>query len=202
MNHTTTSGDLLGLGIDNVTLLVGALIGVLGSLLVLGIRLQIRKRRLRKALREEIRTMATDIHRYAASVSVKDPEGIEVPPDTLVLTVYESNTSDLGLLGGSEVQEITQFYTLVQNTKQRLSALSDTSEPSVPELRLIQRDLIRLNNRKNTVISMLEDKIWWAESSEESSPEIYSDIDEPEYDPVDFLDSQLDDEDTTEESIQ
>lgn len=194
MNRTTPAGDLFGLGIDNITLLVGALIGVLGSLLVLGIRLQIRKRRLRKALREEIRTMSTDIYRYAESVSAKRPEGIEAPPDTLVLTVYESNTSDLGLLRGSEVQAVTQFYTLAQNTKQRLATLSDTNEPPVHELRLVQRDLIRLNNQKNTVISMLEDNIWGAESSKESNPEIYSMIDEPEYDPVDFLDSQINDE--------
>lgn len=204
MNCTTPSGDLLGLGIDNVTLLVGALIGVIGSLLVLGIRLQIRKRRLRKALREEIRIMSTDIHRYAESVSVKDPEGIEIPPDTLVSTVYESNTSDLGLLRGSEVMEVTQFYTLVQNIQRRLSKLNNTDEPPVHELRLIQRDLIRLNNQKNTVLSMLEDNIRGAESSQESSPKIYSDIDEPEYGPVDFLDSTLNNEngDTTEESTQ
>jgi hypothetical protein len=138
--------------------------------------------------------MSTDIYRYAESVSAKRPKGIEVPPDTLVLTVYKSNTSDLGLLRGSEVQEVTQFYTLAQNTKQRLATLSDTNEPPVHELRLVQRDLIRLNNQKNTVLSMLEDNIWGAKSSEESNPKIYSNIDVPEYDPVDFLDSQLSDE--------
>lgn len=194
MNRTTLARDMFGLGIDNITLLVGALIGVLGSLLVLGIRLQIRKRRLRKALREEIRTMSTDIHRYAESVSAKRPEGVKAPPDTLVLTVYDSNTSDLGLLSGSEVQAVTQFYTLAQNTKQRLATLSDTDEPPVYELRLVQRDLIRLNNQKNTVLSMLEDNICGAESSKKSNPEIYSTIDEPEYDLVDFLDSQIRDE--------
>ena len=85
---------------------------------------------------------------------------------------------------------------------QRLSTLSGTNDLPVHELRLIQRDLIRLNNQKNTVLSMLEDNIWRADSSEELNPEIYSDIKEPEYDPVDFLDSQLDDKNSKEEPTQ
>jgi len=95
MNETAQSAELLGISIDSA--IIGAVIGVIGSFLVLAARRQLRKRRLRKALREEVRTMAEDLYRYAETVAGKEPDAIIVPPDPVLRTVFENNASLLGL---------------------------------------------------------------------------------------------------------
>lgn len=188
INNTTQGGGFLGIGIDSA--IIGAFIGVLGSLLVLGVRHQIRKRRLRKAIRAEIKIMADDIYRYAETLSGKSPGSIEIPPDSLVLTVYKNNASNIGLLSEDEVREITQFYALAESVKQRLSYLSESDTPPDYALRLLQRDLILLNNQKNTTILTIENKISGVELSDGSESPIYSDVTKPDYDVVDYLDDR------------
>lgn len=185
MNKTTQSAELLGISIDSA--IIGALIGVIGSFSVLAARHHLRKRRLRKALREEIRTMAADLYRYAETVAGKEADAINVPPDPVLRTVFESNASLLGLLSEKEIQELTHFYGLTEKVRKRVSTLSSMSNPPAYELQVLQRDLIELNNQKNTVLKTLESNLLCAKSSQDEDERVYSDIDLPNYDVVDYL---------------
>lgn len=194
MNETAQSAELLGISIDSA--IIGAFIAVIGSFLVLAARHQLRKRRLRKALREEIRTMAEDLYRYAETVAGKEPDAINVPPDPVLRTVFESNASLLGLLSEEEIQELTQFYGLTEKVRKRVSSLSSRSDPPAHELRVLQRDLIELNNRKNSVLETLESHIFCAKSSRDENERVYSDIDLPDYDVVDYLERNTEEDES------
>lgn len=189
MNGTALSGELLGINIDSA--IIGAVIGVIGSFLVLALRHQLRKRRLRKALRAEIRTMAEDLYRYAETVAGKEPDAIVVPPDPVLRTIFENNASELGMLSGKEVKQLTQFYGLAEAVRQRISTLSSESNPPAYELQVLRRDLIQLNNRKNSVLEALEGKILCAKSSVDENERVYSDVDAPDYDVVDYLEQAI-----------
>lgn len=194
MNETAQSAELLGISIDSA--IIGAVIGVIGSFLVLAARRQLRKRRLRKALREEVRTMAEDLYRYAETVAGKEPDAIIVPPDPVLRTVFENNASLLGLLSEEEVQELTRFYGLTEKVRKRISSLSSEPNPPAHELQVLQRDLIELNNRKNTVLETLESNILCAKSSRDENERVYSDIDPPNYDVVDYLEQTIGEDDS------
>lgn len=188
MNKAAQSGEVVGISIDSA--IIGAVIGFLGSFMILAVRRQLRKRRLRKALREEIRTMSEDLYRYAETVAGKEPGAIIVPPDPVLRTVFENNAAELGTLSGKEVKELTRFYGLAETVRRRISTLS--SEPDQPtyELQVLQRDLIQLNNRKNSVLETLEGKILCAKSSVTEDERVYSDVAVPDYDVVDYLEKE------------
>ncbi|WP_254767390.1 hypothetical protein [Salinilacihabitans rarus] len=134
--------------------------------------------------------MSEDLYRYAETIAGKEPDAIIVPPDPILRTVFENNASLLGLLSEEEVQELTQFYGLTENVRKRISTLSSQSDPPTHELKVLQRDLIQLNNQKNSVLKTLEGHILCAKSSVDEDNRIYSDIDSPDYDVVDYLEQQ------------
>lgn len=123
--------------------------------------------------------MANDIHSFAGSVSRKEPAGVTVPPDIFILSAYEANAADIGLLSADEIREVTEFYGRLQNLKRRLANLEQSGEREELEKRLIQRDLILLNNAKNDALSEIENRLLFVPLSEGSE---YSDVELPEVD--------------------
>lgn len=185
-----TADQIFGLSTRNFILLLTALIGIFGSIFIFWLRIQIRKRRLRMALRAEIRTMAEDIYYNADTMASKDPTGINAPLDTLIMTVYQNNSSEIGLLSTREVNNITEFYSLLQTIKSRLNKANDDSKITIDERRLLQRDFIRLNNLKNESLANIEKKLLFVTPHYYKNQDKYSSIQVPDYDLNELIESE------------
>lgn len=186
------AGGVLGpFGIDNLVLLATAVIGLTGSYLIYRLRLRTRRRRLRKALRGEIKAMAPSIYEKARIMSAEDRNSdFYIPTDPTIMTVFSNNSGEIGLLSDGEVEELTDFYTKAAVVSQRIQNLNTVENPNRASILQLRGDLIQLNNAKNSALSELECSL----GVSPTRGDIYQDLEDPGFDYLEVLEEELGEE--------
>jgi hypothetical protein len=186
------AGGVLGpFGIDNLVLLATAVIGLTGSYVIYRLRLRTRRRRLRKALREEIKAMAPSIYEKARIMSAEDRDSdFYIPTDPAIMTVFSNNSGEIGLLSDDEVEELTDFYTKAAVVSQRIQNLNTVENPNRASILQLREDLIQLNNAKNSALSELEYSLGVSPTRED----VYQDLEDPGFDCLEVLEEELEEE--------
>jgi len=183
-----SSGVLGPFGIDNLVLLATAIIGLSGSYAIYRLRLRTRRRRLRKALRGEIKAMAPSIYEKARIMSAEDRDSdFYIPTDPTIMTVFLNNSGEIGLLSDGEVEEVTDFYTRAAVVSQRIQNLNTVEEPNKASILQLREDLIRLNNTKNSALSELEGSL----GVSPTRGDIYQNLEDPGFDYVEVLEEEF-----------
>lgn len=146
---TQEVGVIGPLSIDNLIVLVAAIVGVLGSFLVYRHRLNIRKKKLRVALSSEISIMASDVFHVARILEAEKVDKntkLYIPVDPITNDIFLGNVTDLGLLKEEEVEEISEIYSRASSVRQQVSNLQSVDSPTAPDVRKLRSDIIELNN--------------------------------------------------------
>lgn len=178
-------------GIDNLVLLATAIIGLTGSYVIYRLRLRTRRRRLRKALRGEIKAMAPSIYEKARIMSAEDRDSdFYLPTDPTIMTVFSNNSGEIGLLSDDEVEEITDFYSKAAVVSQRIQNLNAIEDPNKASILQLREDLVRLNNTKNVALSELERAL----GVDLTTGNVYQDLEDPGFDYLEVLEEELDEE--------
>lgn len=186
-----SNGVLGPFGIDNLVLLATAIIGLGGSYSIYWLRLRTRRRRLRKAIRGEIKAMAPSIYEKAQIMAAEDLESeFYIPTDPTIITVFSNNSGEIGLLSDDEVEEVTNFYTKAAVVRQRIQDLNTADKPTKASILQLREELIQLNNAKNSALSKIECYL----DSDPSSGDMYQDLDEPGFDYQKEWEKELDGE--------
>lgn len=192
-NSTLQNADgVIGpFGIDNLVLLATAIIGLTGSYVIYRLRLRTRRRRLRKALRGEIKAMAPSIYEKARIMSAEDRDSdFYIPTDPTIMTVFSNNSGEIGLLSDDEVEEITDFYSKAAVVSQRIQNLNAIEDPNKASILQLREDLVRLNNAKNAALSELERAL----GVDLTTGDVYQDLEDPGFDYLEVLEEELDEE--------
>jgi hypothetical protein len=186
------AGGVIGpFGIDNLVLLATAIIGLTGSYVIYRLRLRTRRRRLRKALRGEIKAMAPSIYEKARIMSAEDRDSdFYLPTDPTIMTVFSNNSGEIGLLSDDEVEEITDFYSKAAVVSQRIQNLNAIEDPNKASILQLREDLVRLNNTKNVALSELERAL----GVDLTTGDVYQDLEDPGFDYLEVLEEELDEE--------
>ena len=186
------AGGVIGpFGIDNLVLLATAIIGLTGSYVIYRLRLRTRRRRLRKALRGEIKAMAPSIYEKARIMSAEDRDSdFYLPTDPTIMTVFSNNSGEIGLLSDDEVEEITDFYSKAAVVSQRIQNLNAIEDPNKASILQLREDLVRLNNTKNVALSELERAL----GVDLTTGNVYQDLEDPGFDYLEVLEEELDEE--------
>lgn len=186
------AGGAIGpFGIDNLVLLATAIIGLVGSYIIYRLRLRTRRRRLRKALRGEIRAMAPSIYEKARIMASEDRDSdFYIPTDPTVMTVFSNNSGEIGLLSDDEVEKVTRFYSNAAVVSQRIQNLNAVENPHKASVLQLREDLVQLNNSKNFTLSELENSL----GVDVTTGEMYDDLDDPGFDYLEVLEEELSEE--------
>lgn len=88
--------------VGNLLILLAAIVGVLGSFFLYSHKRDMNREKLRRGLLTELESMEY-LERFSDD-SVIPHTGV------LITTVYENNSSDLGLLTSSELEDVVSFY--------------------------------------------------------------------------------------------
>jgi hypothetical protein len=186
------AGGVIGpFGIDNLVLLATAIIGLTGSYVIYRLRLRTRRRRLRKALRGEIKAMAPSIYEKARIMSAEDRDSdFYLPTDPTIMTVFSNTSGEIGLLSDDEVEEITDFYSKAAVVSQRIQNLNAIEDPNKASILQLREDLVRLNNTKNVALSELERAL----GVDLTTGDVYLDLEDPGFDYLEVLEEELDEE--------
>lgn len=167
------------ISVDNLIILATAVIGLLGSYTIYRLRLRTRRRRLRKALRGEIESMAPGVHEKARIMAAEDRDSdLYVPPNPVTATVFQNNSGELGLLSDQEVEKITAMYSRGSVVKQLVEHLDDQDDPRREMVLQLRTDLIKFNNSMNEALAEIETAL----GVERSSGEVYRKIEDPGFD--------------------
>lgn len=94
--------DLADPAVGNLLILFAALVGVVGSFLLYVYQRRKKREKLRRGLLTELESI--DYLEDLGDESVVPHSGV------LVTTVYENNSSDLGILSSSELEDVVAFY--------------------------------------------------------------------------------------------
>jgi len=174
-----TNGIVGPFGIDNLVLLGTAIIGLGGSYLIYRLRLRTRRRRLRKAIRGEIKAMAPSIYEKAQIMATEDRDSdFYIPTDPTIMTIFSNNSGEIGLLSDDEVKEVTDFYTKAAVVRQRIQNLNTVEDPNEASILQLREELIQLNNTKNSALTKIECSL----NVSPTSGDMYQDIDDPGFD--------------------
>ena len=127
--------------IGNLFLLFASIIGVVGSYLLYLHRRKDRRQKLKRALAFEICEMnqLTQASNTLEGLTEPPPSSrlsaSKIPPaDAFPTTVYESNTSDLGLMSDDELQSVVNFYTSILQYKGVIDAVrADPENTPMPD---------------------------------------------------------------------
>ncbi|MFB6176394.1 MAG: hypothetical protein ABEI99_04490 [Halobaculum sp.] len=156
----------------------GAATGFLVRLTLSLVRDWIERRRLRRGLYEEIKTMSGDIDTVTRDLKSVRPgsESVRIPPDVFVTTTYESNAGRVGLLTDREIDDIVEFYSMCFRARRLLDSVEDgEAAGAVNELR---ESMIELHGQMRTAMGTLEGKLSLDRDEQRSR----------EYDPVSLSD--------------
>jgi hypothetical protein len=175
-------------GIDNLVLLGTAVIGLAGSYVIYRLRLRTRRRRLRKALRGELKAMAPSIHEKARIMAAEDRDSdFYIPTDPTISTVFSNNPEEIGLLSDDEVVKLTDFYSKAAAVSQRIQNLNAVENPNKASVLQLREELIHINNSKNIALSELENNL----GIDQTTGEIYQDLEDPAFDYLEVLEDEL-----------
>lgn len=165
--------------IDNLIILVAAVIGLLGSYTIYRLRIRTRRRRLRKALRGEIKSMAPGVYEKARIMAAEDREtDFYVPPNPVTMTVFRNNSGEIGLLSDGEVEKITAMYSKAEVVRQLVEHLDDQNDPRRATVLQLRTDLIELNNSINEALAEIETAL----GVERTTGPAYEKLDDPGFD--------------------
>lgn len=186
-SNTTIQGPnrIIGpLSIDNLIILVAAVIGLLGSYTIYRLRIRTRRRRLRKALRGEIKSMAPGVYEKARIMAAEDRDkGFYVPPNPVTSTVFKNNSGEIGLLTDDEVEMIAAMYSKAEVVRQLIEHLDEQDDPRRATVLQLRTDLIELNNLINDALAEIETAL----EVERTSGTVYEKLDDPGFDYRDEL---------------
>lgn len=151
----------LGFGSGGMAAVVGALIGVAGSLSIFAFRRAADRERLRRALRSEILSMSDSIDDAAHKLEIERPhEDLTIPQDSLVHTVFEENAGDIGLLSTGEVEAVTDFYSRVVIVRRQRRRIDEESPIPTGTAEEFRRQFIMLQNEMIAALDALESELY------------------------------------------
>lgn len=186
-----SNGVISPFSIDNLVLLVTAVIGLVGSYTIYRLRLRTRRRRLRKALRGEIKAMAPGVYEKARIMAAEDRDtDLYIPADPTIMAVFSNNSGEIGLLSDDELEEVIELYGTAAAVRQRIDNLSTMQDPNKSAVLQLRTELIQLNNTKNLALKEIE----CALGIDRTSGGIYHDIEDPGFDYQAVLEQELDEE--------
>ena len=149
--------------IGNSFLLIASVIGIIGSYILYRNRLRNNRQKLKRALAFEVSQMKklNEAADTLEGLSSPPPESrlsaSKVPPaEAFPTEVYESNTSDLGLLTDQELKDVVDFYTSMLRYKGIIDALrKDPEEVPMPDHETIADSIPELSQERDELIKTL-----------------------------------------------
>lgn len=149
--------------VGNLFLLIASVIGVVGSYLLYITRRGDRREKLKRALAFEISEMDQLAQASDTLEGLSNPppqsrlSASKVPPaEAFPTTVYESNTSDLGLMSDDELESVVDFYTSVIQYKGIIDGLrADPDETPMPDHEMIVTAIPEIAEQRNEVLRKL-----------------------------------------------
>lgn len=149
--------------VGNLFLLFASIIGVVGSYLLYLNRRKDRREKLKRALAFEISEMdqlpqASDtLEGLSEAPPSSRLSASKIPPaEAFPTTVYESNTSDLGLMSDDELESVVDFYTSMIQYKGVIDAVrADAENTPMPDHETIVTAIPQMATQRNEVLQTL-----------------------------------------------
>lgn len=117
--------NLVQIGIPILTALIGFVGGAISRIIYVIYKTRIRRRKLRKSLHAEIKTMDWLEKSDLATIRDKIEERGGVSHTHFPTRIYDTLTEELGLLSDSELEAVISYYSTAHIAKEQLSSLRD-----------------------------------------------------------------------------